>query len=68
MKKPIKEHTIVKMAFIKETDKAIYLRAPNGRPIWVPKSLIHQPVVGVVDGEVTEYHIEAWFVKKEGLN
>ena len=55
---------------VRETDKAIRLRAPDGSEDWIPKSQItvcHPPFLGMTDGDAVLI-ISDWLAKQKDVN
>lgn len=52
--------TVLKLRFIRQTDKARYYEKPNGRTQWVPISVC--PVVTPLDATMHEVTIEDWWL------
>lgn len=50
------------------TPKAVLVTDGANGEFWVPKTLIHEEDVACLElNEYQELHIQAWFLRKEGL-
>ncbi|MFX1316878.1 MAG: hypothetical protein ACFE9T_13535 [Promethearchaeota archaeon] len=58
--------SIVKGFYVRETARAVFIRLPNGKYIWFPRTTINS-VYSKDPNIFQEFIIDDWFLRKLGL-